>query len=45
MQNNLLDSSVISYDSDDKDLSIDKQPKEAEFLQKIQELENKLKLL
>ena len=43
MQNNLLDSSVISYDSDDKDLSIDKQPKEEEFVQKIQELENKLK--
>ena len=43
MQNNYLDSSVISYDSDDKDLSIDKQQKEAEFLQKIQELESKLK--
>ena len=43
MQNNLLDSSVISYDSDEKDLSIDKQQKEAEFLQKIQELESKLK--
>ena len=43
MQNNLLDSSVISYDSDEKDLSIDKEQKEAEFLQKVQELENKLK--